>query len=188
MVVDTIGAVRSRRLLKILLDFGSTTTLINKKFLPRKCQACPISQSRMVNTLAGSYQSSAMVVMRNLRLPELDNNRSIDKQKTLIFESETCQYDVILAADFLTKTGIDVKYSLGTIQWFKNELPLQDPRSLKDKDYVAMAEISAIQQEMEFFSMDWYDPTCYATEILDAKYEKDHIDDIVNQLNHFIDQ
>ncbi len=68
MVADTIGTVRSRRLLKILLDSGSTTTLINKTCLPRKCQPCPISQSRMVTTLAGSYQSSAMVVMRNLRL------------------------------------------------------------------------------------------------------------------------
>ncbi len=47
MVADTIGTVRSRRLLKILLDSGSTTTLINKKCLPRKCQPCPISQRRM---------------------------------------------------------------------------------------------------------------------------------------------
>jgi hypothetical protein len=47
-----------------------------------------------------------------------------------------------------------------------------------------MAETSAIQQEMEFFGMEWYDPTCIATEILDAKYEKVHIDDVVNQLNH----
>jgi hypothetical protein len=142
----------------------------------------------MANTLAGSYQSSAMVVMRNLRLPELDKNRNIDQQKALMFESETCKYDVILGADFLTKTGIDVKYSTGTIQWFENELPLRDPRSLKDKDYVTMAEISAIQQDMEFFGMDWYDPTCYATEILDAKYEKVHIDDLVDQLNHLNDQ
>jgi hypothetical protein len=29
MVVDTISSVRSRRLLKILLDSGSTTTLVN---------------------------------------------------------------------------------------------------------------------------------------------------------------
>ena len=72
VVIDTIGTVRSRRLLKILLDSGFTTTLINKRCLPRKCQPCLISQSRMVNTLAGSYQSSAMVVMHNSRLPELD--------------------------------------------------------------------------------------------------------------------
>jgi hypothetical protein len=84
--------------------------------------------------------------------------------------------------DFLTKTGIDVKYSTCTIQWFENELPLQNPHTLKNKDYVAMAEITAIQQEMEFFGMDWYDPTCYANEILDAKYEQVHIDDVVSQL------
>jgi hypothetical protein len=46
----------------------------------------------------------------------------------------------------LTKTGIDVKYSTGTIEWFKNELPLCNPHDLKDKDFKAMAEIIEIQQ------------------------------------------
>ena len=32
--------------------------------------------------------------------------------------------------------------------------------------------------------MVWYDPTCYAIEILDAKYESVQIDDVVNQLEH----
>ncbi len=67
MVEDSIGAVRSRKLLKVLLDSGSTTTLINKKCLPKMCKPCQISQSRIVNTLAGSYQLSAMVVMHNLK-------------------------------------------------------------------------------------------------------------------------
>jgi hypothetical protein len=34
MVVNTIGTVKSRQLLKILLDSGYTTTLINKRCLP----------------------------------------------------------------------------------------------------------------------------------------------------------
>ena len=184
MVADTIGTVKSRRLLKVLLDSGSTTTLINKRCLPRKCQPCKTSQSRMVNTLAGNYQSSAMVVMRNLRLPELDKNRNIEQHKALIFESENCKYDVILGADFLTKTGIDVKYSTNTIEWFENELPLRDPHLLKDEDFASMATIIEIQQEVEFFGMDWYDPDCYAIEILDAKYEKVQIDEVVKQLEH----
>ncbi len=33
MVVDTISSVRLRRLLRVLLDSGSTTTLINKNML-----------------------------------------------------------------------------------------------------------------------------------------------------------
>jgi hypothetical protein len=32
--------------------------------------------------------------------------------------------------------------------------------------------------------MDWYDPTCYASEILDAKYEKVLVDDVIDQLDH----
>jgi len=148
MVVDTIGTVKSRRLLKlkVLLDSGSTITLSNKKCLPKACKPCPISQSRMVNTLAGSYQPSAIVIMCNIRLPGLDKNRNVDQQKALTFESDTCNYDVILGADFLTKAGIDVKYSTGTIEWFENELPLHNPHILKDKEYAAMAKVIAMQQ------------------------------------------
>jgi hypothetical protein len=126
----------------------------------------------MVNTLAGSYQLSAMVVMRNLRLPELDKNRNVEQQKALIFEPDTCRYDVILGADFMTKTGIDVKHSAGTIEWFENELPLSDPHDKKDSDFKAMAEIIEIQQEVVFFGKDWHDLTCFAIKILDEKSEK----------------
>jgi hypothetical protein len=125
-----------------------------------------------------------MVMMRNLRLPELDKNRNIEQHKALIFEADTCKYDVILGADLLTKTGIDVKYSTNTIEWFKNELPLRDPHLFKDEDFASMAKIIEIQQEVEFFGIDWYDPTCYAIEILDVKYERVQIDDVVNQLEH----
>jgi hypothetical protein len=130
-----------------------------------------------------------MVVMHNLRLPEFDKNRNIEQQKALIFESNTCRHDVILGADFLTKTGIDVKYSTGTIEWFKNELPLHNPHDLKkDKDFKAMAEIVQIQQEVELFGMDWYDPTCFAIEILDAKYEKVLVEEVVNPLEYLSTQ
>jgi hypothetical protein len=32
--------------------------------------------------------------------------------------------------------------------------------------------------------MDWHDPTCYASEILDAKYEKVIVDDVIDQHDH----
>ncbi len=66
---------------------------------------------------------------------------------------------MILGADFLTKTAIDVKYRNNTIEWFENELPLRDPHLLKDEDFASMANIIEIQQEVEFFGMDWYNPT-----------------------------
>jgi hypothetical protein len=185
MVVDTISSVKSRIFLKVLLDSGSTATMINRKCLPRNCKPCEITSSRQINTLAGTYTSTEVVIMRNLRIPEFDKNRNVDQQKALVFQSETCKYDVILGADFLTKTGIDVKYSTGTMEWFDSELPMRNPHLLQPKDFEAMACIVEVQQEEELFGMDWYDPTCYAIEILDAKYEKVEVDEVTNQLTHF---
>jgi hypothetical protein len=122
--------------------------------------------------------------MCNLRLPEFDKSRNVDQQIALVFQSETCKCDVILGADFLTKTGIDVKYSTGTMEWFDNELPLRNPHLLESKDFEAMAHIVEIHQEEELFGMDWYDLTCYAVEILDAKYEEVEVDEITNHLTH----
>jgi hypothetical protein len=171
MVVDTISSVKSRILLKVLLDSGSTTTMINRKCLPRNCQMCKISNIRKIGTLAGSYTSSKMVVLCNLRLPELDKNCNVEQQKAPIFDADYCRYDVILGAELLSKTGIVVKYCTGTIEWFENELPLCDTCYLQSKDFLAMVETIEIQLEDDFFGMDWYDPTCYASEILDAKFE-----------------
>jgi hypothetical protein len=111
MVVDTISSVKSRILLKVLLDSGSMTTMTNRKCLPGNCQMCKISKSGKIGTLAGSYTSSEMVVLHNLRLPELDKNRNVDQQKALVFDADSCRYDKILGSDFLSKKGIDVKCS-----------------------------------------------------------------------------
>ncbi len=123
-----------------------------------------------------------MVVLCNLRLPKLDNNRNVDQQKALIFDADPCRYDVILDADFLSKTGIDEKCSTGIIEWFDIILPLHDTCYLQSKDFLAMAKTIEILLEDDVFGMDWYDPTCYASEILDAKYEKVLVDDAIDQL------
>jgi hypothetical protein len=129
-----------------------------------------------------------MVVLCNLRLSELDKNCNVDQQKALIFDADSCRYDVILGADFLSKTGIDVKYRAQEPEnglTMNNELPLRDTRYLQSKDFLAMAETMEIQLEDDFFGMlGWYDPTCYASEILNAKYEEVLVDDVIDQLYH----
>jgi hypothetical protein len=48
-----------------------------------------------------------------------------------------------------------------------------------------MAEIPKVQCKAEqLFGMDWYDPTCYASEILDVKYKKVSMEAVVDQLTH----
>ena len=145
MVVDTISTVKSHTLLKVLFDPGSTSTLVSCKCLPRHCKTCPIKQEPTINTLAGSCKTKEVVVMRNPRLPELDKNHVLDQQKALVFDGD-CKYDVILGADFLSKFGIDIKYSTGTIEWLDNELSMHDPHQLDGKEYLAMADILEVQR------------------------------------------
>jgi hypothetical protein len=48
-----------------------------------------------------------------------------------------------------------------------------------------MVEILKVQREAkQLFGMDWYNPTCYASEILDTKYGEVSTDDVVDQLTH----
>jgi hypothetical protein len=131
-VVDTISSVRSHTLLKILFDPGSTSTLISRKCLPRHCKPCAITNERQIHTLAGTCYTKQMVVMRKIRLPEFDKNCVVEEQKALVFDGQ-CKYDVIFGADFLSKRGIDIKYSSEIIKWFDNKLPMRDPRHLDNK-------------------------------------------------------
>jgi hypothetical protein len=64
---------------------------------------------------------------------------------------------------------------------------MRDPHQLDDKEYLAMAEILEVLCEAEhLLGMDWYDPTCYAPEILDPKYEKVSTNDVVNSLTPMV--
>jgi hypothetical protein len=48
-----------------------------------------------------------------------------------------------------------------------------------------MAGILEVQREAEqLFGMDWYNPTCYTSEILDTKYREMSMDDVIDQLTH----
>ena len=92
--------------------------------------------------------ANEIAVLHAIRLPELNKNRVIDQHKALVFDGNI-RYDLILGADFLTKSGIDIKYSSGTVEWFDSELPMRDPKYLDNHEYLAMAEALEVHCEEE---------------------------------------
>ncbi len=112
----------------------------------------------------------------------------VEEHKELVFDGQS-KYDVIIGTDFLSTTGIDIKYSSGIIEWFDNKLPMRDPRNLDNKEYLAMAEILEVEREAEqLLGMDWYNPTFYTAEMLDAEYGEVSRDNVVDQLTHLNDK
>ena len=87
-VAGTIGTIESKILLKVLLDPGSTKSLINRKILPKNVSPARLSKTTQVKMLAGTMNTTKMVILRDLRLSECDKNRKTEEIKALTFEQD----------------------------------------------------------------------------------------------------
>ena len=69
------------------------------------------------------------------------------------------------------------------MEWYGNTLPMREPWKLDDKAYNIMTGSFLIQSEEELFGDDWFES--YAIEeILDAKYDKMDINDLIANQKH----
>ena len=101
----------------------------------------------------------------------------IDCHNALVFDTP-CRYDIIFGTDFLNKVGMKINFEDSVVEWYDSKLPLYDPRGLGLEDFKEMEDSLYVQIEDEPFGEDWLDS--YATTILDAKYEKADILEVVN--------
>jgi hypothetical protein len=156
--------------------------LIKRSALPKGIITKVIGDTKLVTTLASHLKMEEVITMRNLKLPEFDKNRRINQQKVLVFDNDNVKYNIILGTTFLTKTGIKLNYSEGNMERFDCSIPLCPPGDLDSKEFDAMEDVFHIQVEDKIFGEDWLE--CFATEILDAKYEKTDVAEVVKGLTH----
>ncbi len=81
-----------------------------------------------------------------------------------------------------SKTGIKLNYSDRNMEWFDCSIPLCPPGGLNLNKFDAMEDMFHIQFKDKLFGEDWLE--CFATEILDAKYEKMDVVEVVKGLTH----
>jgi hypothetical protein len=115
-------------------------------------------------------------------LPEFDKNRRINQQKVLVFDNNNVKHDIILGTNFLSKTGIKLNYSEENMEWFDCSILLLPPGGLDLNKFNAMEDMFHIQVEDKLFSEDWL--KCFKTKILDAKYEKTDVVEVMKKLTH----
>ena len=87
---DIIVLLRSCKLFKVLLDSGSNVCIIKRSVLLQGIIPKELKLPKWFKTLAGKLLTHSVVTLRDLRLPEFDKNQSIDQQRALIFDSESC--------------------------------------------------------------------------------------------------
>ena len=75
---NNVGTIRGRKPFRVSLDSGSIGCWTKRSALPQAIVPKVLSNDKQSNTLAGKLSANEMVVLRNLRLPEFDQN--IEKQ------------------------------------------------------------------------------------------------------------
>ena len=156
--------------------------MIKRSAYPKGITTKLLGDTKLVRTLTGCLKTQEVVTMRDLRFPEFDKNRRINQQKVLVFDNNNVTYDIILGTNFLFKAGIKLNYSEGIMGWFDCSIPLCTPGGLDSKEFDAMEDMFHIQVEDELFGEDWL--KSFATEILDAKYEKTDVAEVLKGLTH----
>jgi hypothetical protein len=156
--------------------------MINRSALPKGIITKLLGDTKLVRTLAGHLKTQEVVTMQDIRLPEFNKNRRINQQKVLVFDNDNVKYDIILGTNFLSKTEIKLNYSEGNMEWFDCSIPLHPPGGLDSKEFDAMEDMFLIQVKDEIFGEDWLE--CFATEILDAKYDKTDVAEVMKGLTH----
>ena len=91
---------------------------------------------------------------------------------------------MILGSYLLQKAGIDIKYSTGRVEWFRNTIPLCESLRVEtyEEDFKTFIYDCLSQMEDEKFRENMYDK--YSGSILDAKYEKGDVDGIAKEQSH----
>jgi hypothetical protein len=156
--------------------------MIKRSALPKGVITKLLGDTKLVRTLAGHLKMQEVIVMQDIRLPEFNKNRRINQQKVLVFDNNNVKYDIILGTNFLSKTGIKLNYSEKNMEWFDCSIPLCKPGGLDLKEFDAMEDMFHIQVKDKIFSEDWLE--CFATETLDAKYDKTDVAEVVKELTH----
>ncbi len=156
--------------------------MIRRAALPKGIITKLLGSTKLVRTLTGRLKTQEVITMQGIRLPEFAKNRRINQQKVLVFDNDNVKYDIILGTNILSKTGIKLNYSEGNMEWFDCSIPLCSPEGLDSKEFNAMEDMFHIQVEDKIFGENWLE--CFATEILDAKYEKTDVAEVVKGLTH----
>jgi hypothetical protein len=141
-----------------------------------------LDDTKLARTLAGRLKMQEVFMMQDIRLPEFNKNRRINQQKVLVFDNNNVKYNIILGTNFLSKTGVTLNYSEGNMEWFDCSTPLCPSGGLDSKEFDAMEDVFHIQVKDAIFGKDWLE--CFATEILDAKFDKTDVADVVKGLTH----
>ncbi len=160
------------RTIKVLLDSGSSGTVIHEDFV-KKLRVSKDETTKW-STAAGKLTTNRTVKKLRFKLHEFDSSKVIEWKAHVT--SLRFRYDMIIGRDLLQELGIVLDFANETVTWDGQNLPMKSVDAQPDAAILANDE-DRIEDEVERIK-----------KIVDAKYEKANIPEIVAGCDHLDDE
>ena len=153
------------KMIKILLDSGSTGTLIDENLVKGKLKIKKDTPTTW-NTAAGSFRTNGKVVVE-WSLPEFHVRCRI---KWECHPSRHMGYDMIIGIDVLLALGIKLDFKTRISMWDHTEIPMR-PKHYMPEQAFHVQDPDSIASDMDRIK-----------KILDAKYEATDLNQVVAEI------
>ena len=154
---------------KILLDSGASASIINEKYARKENYFLRKTSSNTWTTMAGSFATSYETEVK-LQLSELFRTAHISAQFHVTKQESA--YDLIFGRNLLRELGIILNFNKNTVECNNIDIPMK-PRNCTSETHFAIQESENVQNA-----------TARIKKILDAKYEKADLKQVVKELKH----
>ena len=118
-----------KRSLIVMLDSGSTHTMIKKSCFPFGVETTKGTPKRTTNT-NGNFSSSESVMLSQVKFPEFSNN-NIGDIKADVFDSTKCRYELIIGWDVLERMGIILDFNKHQMTWTDKIIPMKSTTDIR---------------------------------------------------------
>jgi predicted aspartyl protease len=118
--------------IKILLDSGCSSTIINSSLVSKLCtKRLPTERW---TTAAGQMTTNKKVKI-HFNLPEFYENKIIEWEAHVL-EGNQSNYDMILGRDILKELGMDINFSKETVSWEEAQVPKKPINCNKNEHFL----------------------------------------------------
>jgi len=181
VTANKIQSALPQRAFTVLLDSGSTHTLINKPSLP--FGATPNEgKAKRTTTTMGSFDSSSTVNLQEVKFPQF-GNCIIGNVKAYVFDSPACRYDLIVGRDILLAMGINLDFHTKVTKWMGHQIPMKSTTSIQ-------RDLQHVEQYITYYQLEEEEDLLLLSElftdaiIMDMKYQAVSPQEVVDQLDH----
>ena len=160
--------VKSKKTVKILLDSGASASIIHSSYVGKN-DFSNKNKKTTWKTLAGDFTTTRMANI-NLKLPELNPTAEINVN-CHVTKNES-NYDLILGREVISELGLTLNFSRKTIIWEHVEISMK-PIDCTANEHFQIKDSKSV-----------HDASKRIKKILDAKYTKVNLEELIPTLKH----